>query len=81
LEEDERQKALVYNTLATVLMDQQRYPEAIAFFESAGRAWPERGANHRGIAEVWLRQRRELSAALDHAQQAVEIDRGATGLK
>jgi tetratricopeptide (TPR) repeat protein len=81
LEEDDRQKALVYNTLATVLMDQQRYPEAIAFFENAGRSWPERGANHRGIAEVWLRQRRELSESLDHARQAVDIDRGATGLK
>jgi tetratricopeptide (TPR) repeat protein len=81
MEEDNRQKALVYNTLATVLMDQQRYPEAIAFFENAGRSWPERGANHRGIAEVWLRQRRELSESLDHARQAVDIDRGATGLK
>jgi len=81
LEEDNRQKALVYNTLATVLMDQQRYPEAIAFFDNAGRSWPERGANHRGIAEVWLRQRRELSESLDHARQAVDIDRGATGLK
>ena len=57
-----------------------RYPEAIAFFETAGRAWPERGANHRGIAEVWLRQGKELSEGLDHAQQAVEI-RHATGLK
>lgn len=81
LEEDSHQKALVYNTLATVLMDQARYPEAIAFFENAGRAWPERGANHRGMAEVWLRQGRELAEALDHARRAVEIDRHTTGLK
>jgi tetratricopeptide (TPR) repeat protein len=81
LEEDNRQKALVYNTLASVLMDQQRFSEAIAFFENAGRAWPQRGANHRGIAEVWLRQGREPAEALDHARQAVEIDRGASGLK
>jgi len=81
LEEDPRQRALVYNTLATVLMDQCRYPEAIAFFENAGRAWPNRGANHRGIAEVWLRQGRELPEALDHARQAVEIDRAASGMK
>lgn len=81
LETDERQRALVYNTLACVLMDQERFPESIAFFENAGRAWPDRGANHRGIAEVWLRQRREFSEALDHARQAVEIDRGAVGMK
>ena len=81
LEGDARQKALVYNTLASVLMDEERYPEAIAFFENAGAAWPERGANQRGIAEVWLRQGRELSEALDYAKQAVEIDRRATGLK
>jgi tetratricopeptide (TPR) repeat protein len=81
LEENPSQKALVYNTLASVFMDQGRYPEAIAFFENAGRAWPDRGANHRGIAEVWLRQGRELPEALDHARQAVEIDRQASGMK
>ena len=81
LEENPSQKALVYNTLASVFMDQGRYPEAIAFFENAGRAWPDRGANHRGIAEVWLRQGRELPEALDHAHQAVEIDRQASGMK
>ncbi len=81
LEEDPSRRALVFNTLASVLMDQQRYPEAIAFYENAGRAWPDRGANHRGIAEVWLRQGRELFEALDHARQAVEIDRAASGLK
>jgi len=81
LEEEASRRALVFNTLASVLMDQQRYPEAVAFYENAGRAWPDRGANHRGIAEVWLRQGRELSEALDHARQAVEIDRAASGLK
>jgi tetratricopeptide (TPR) repeat protein len=73
LETDPHQRALVYNTLASVLMDQERYTEAIAFFENAGRAWPDRGANHRGIAEVWLRQEREPAEALDHARQAVEM--------
>src|SRR6266571_3245925 len=81
LETDPRQRALVYNVIASVLMDQERFPESIAFFENAGRAWPDRGANHRGIAEVWLRQGREFSEALDHARQAVEIDRHATGMK
>src|SRR5262249_22304752 len=81
LEEDPRQRALVYNTLATVLMDQARYPEAIAFFENAGRTWPDRGSCHRGIAEVWLRQGREFPEALEHARRAVEIDRVASGMK
>src|SRR2546425_2602495 len=72
---------LFYNVIASVLMDQERFPESIAFFENAGRAWPDRGANHRGIAEVWLRQGREFSEALDHARQAVEIDRHATRMK
>lgn len=80
LEENPSQKALVYNTLASLFLQQGRYPEAIAFFENAGRAWPARGSNHRGLAEVWLRQGRELPLALDHARQAVEIDRRATGL-
>lgn len=81
LEENPSRKALVYNTLATVFMELQRYPEAIAFYENAGRAWPDRGANHRGIAEVWLRQGREFPEALEHARQAVDIDRRATGMK
>jgi tetratricopeptide (TPR) repeat protein len=81
LEEDPRQRALVHNTLATVLMDAGRYPEAIAFFENAGTAWPDRGSGHRGIAEIWLRQGREFPEALAHAHQAVDIDRTASGMK
>jgi len=81
LEEDPRQKALVYNTLASVLMEQRRFPEAIAFYENAGRAWPDRGSNHSGIAEIWLLQGRELTEALARARQAVAIDRNATGIK
>jgi tetratricopeptide (TPR) repeat protein len=71
----------VYNTIASVLMDQGRFPEAIAFFENAGSAWPDRGSSHRGVAEVWLRQGREFPEALEHARQAVEIDRPASGMK
>jgi len=77
---DPLQKALVYDALASVLMDQGRFTEAIGFYESAGRSWPDRGSNHRGIAEVWLRQEREFPEALEHARQAVEIDRRATGM-
>jgi len=81
LETDSRRRALRYNTLASILMDQERFAEAIAFYENAGRVWPDRGSNQSGIAEAWLRQGRELSEALDHARQAVEIDRRATGMK
>jgi tetratricopeptide (TPR) repeat protein len=81
LESDSRRKGLVYNTLAGVLMDQERFTESIAFFENAGRAWPDRGSNQRGIAEVRLRQGRELPEALDHARRAAQIDRPATGMK
>ena len=81
LEEDPRQRALVHSTLATVLMDAGRYPEAIAFFENSSTAWPDRGSSHRGIAEVWLRQGRELAEALAQARQAVDIDRAASGMK
>lgn len=80
LQPDDRRRALSYNTLAEILMDQERFAESIVFFENAGRAWPGRGSNQRGIAEVWLRQGREFQEALEHARQAVEIDRCATGL-
>lgn len=80
LHDDLREKALVHDMLAAVLMDQERYTEAITFYESAGRAWPDRGSNQRGIAEAWLRQGRELKEAADYARQAVQIDRRATGM-
>jgi tetratricopeptide (TPR) repeat protein len=80
LEEKPHQRALALNTLASVLMDQRRYAEAIEFYENASRAWPDRGACHRGIAEVWLRQGREFGEALKRAQQAVTIDKRATGV-
>jgi len=81
MEENPAQRALVCNTLGAVLMEQRRFAEAIESYENAGRAWPERGSNHRGIAEVWLRMGCELPKALQQARLAVEIDRKATGMK
>lgn len=75
LETEPHSRALALNTLATVLMDQGRPVEAIEFYENASRAWPDRGASRRGIAEVWLRQGREFPTALREAQQAVAIDK------
>jgi tetratricopeptide (TPR) repeat protein len=80
LHDEPRQRALVLNSLASVLMDQERFTEAIAFYENAGRVWPDRGASLRGISEVWLRQGRESPEALEQARRAVEIDRHATGM-
>lgn len=80
LEENPRLRALAADTLASVLMDQQRFPEAIEFYQLAHRAWSDRGASLRGIAEVWLRQGREFSEALKQAQQAVTIDKRSGGL-
>lgn len=78
LEKTPHSRALAFNTLATVLMDEERYAEAIEFYENASREWPDRGASRRGIAEVWLRQGRELPTALKEAQQAVAIDKRVT---
>lgn len=80
LEKQPRQRALAFNTLASVLMDLERYAEAVEFYENASRAWPDRGSSHRGIAEVFLRQGREFQEALARAQRAVAIDKRATGL-
>lgn len=80
LRTDPRLRALSLNSLASVLMDQGRYTEAITFYENAGQVWPDRGASLRGIAEVWLSQGREPHEALECARQAVGIDRQATGM-
>lgn len=80
LQPDDRFSALTHNTLAEVLMDQERFEESIECFRNAGRAWPGRGSNLRGVAEVWLRQGHHLPEALDSARQAVEIDRRADGM-
>ena len=80
LEEHRQWKALAQGTPGAVLMDQERYPEAIAVLENSVKAWPDRGSSHRVIAELWLRQNRELGTALDEARHALEIDRAARGL-
>jgi len=80
LRSEPRQRALSLNSLASVLMDQERFTEAITFYENASQVWPDRGASLRGIAEVWLRQGREPTEALEQARHAVEIDRHATGM-
>jgi tetratricopeptide (TPR) repeat protein len=80
LEKNPRLRALAANTLATVLMDQERFAEAVELYQLAHRAWSDRGSSIRGIAEVWLRQGREFPEALKQAQRAVAIDKRASGL-
>jgi tetratricopeptide (TPR) repeat protein len=80
LQPNDRLRALSYNTLAEILMDQGRFEESVECFRKAGQAWPGRGSNLCGVAEVWLRQGRYISEALDSARQAVEIDRHAEGM-
>ena len=48
--------ALYKDELGQVLVEQQRYDEAIACFESGIPHWPQRGGCHRGIAATLLRQ-------------------------
>jgi len=75
LEKDAKQRALVCNTIGSVLLDQQRFREALSFKELAVQICPERGSNLRGVAEVWLFQGLETAKALSYAKQAVDIDR------
>jgi len=80
LEKDLHSKALVCDVLGSVLMDDERFDDAVASFEDSIRAWPNRGAGARGMAEVLLRQGRELPDALSWARGALEIDRSVSGL-
>ena len=80
LETEARRQALASNVLGTVLMDMGRYPEALTCFENSIRDWPDRGTGHRELAEVALRQGRDLPEALQQARRAVEIDRASPAL-
>lgn len=78
MEKDRSLRAVAESELGHVLLEQRRYPEAIASFESSVADWPQRGGGHRGIAEALLRQGVQPDEALRQAQQATEIDQGNT---
>ena len=67
--------AIGYSSLGQLLLELQRYDEAMECFETSLRHWPDRGSSHRDIAETWLR-RGNPSAAVEWAQRAVNEDRG-----
>ena len=59
LEENPSQKALVYNTLASVFMDQGRYPEAIATGEHREQASAVfTGVGFAALLGLWVRRHR-----------------------
>jgi tetratricopeptide (TPR) repeat protein len=80
LEKNPRSVALVWSRLGSTLLDQGRFEDALGCFENSLRIFPNRGGSHRGIAEVRLRQNREIEEALSQALRAVEIDRAETAL-
>jgi tetratricopeptide (TPR) repeat protein len=71
---DPRSRAINESGLGHVLLEQQRYAEAIACFERSIAGWPQRGGGHRGIAQTLLRQGVQPAEALRRARQALEID-------
>jgi tetratricopeptide (TPR) repeat protein len=79
LEQDERRVALSTEALGYALLEQQRYADAIACFESCIRIWPDRGCGHRAVAEALLRQGKAADAAV-RARRAAAIDRNAQAL-
>jgi tetratricopeptide (TPR) repeat protein len=63
------------DTFGHVLLEQQRYRDAIASFESSIAEWAERGSAHRGIAETLLRSDSPPAAANHWASLAVKLGR------
>ena len=79
LEQDERRVALSTEALGYALLEQQRYSDAIACFESCIRIWPNRGGGHRAVAEVLLRQGKAGEAVV-RARRASAIDQNTPAL-
>lgn len=77
---DPRARAVNESELGQVLLEQQRYGEAIAAFERSIAGWPQRGGGHRGIAQTLLRQGVQPAEALRQARQAADLDEANTTL-
>jgi len=74
MEKKRRLKALCESQLGHVLLAQQRYADAIAWFGSSIADRPQRGGGYRGIAETLLRQGVQPAEALRQARQAAVLD-------
>jgi tetratricopeptide (TPR) repeat protein len=77
---DLHNSALCEDQLGEVLLEQQRYDEAITSFASGIPDWPQRGGCFRGIAATLLRQGAQKAEALRWARLAVEIDKTHNGI-
>jgi tetratricopeptide (TPR) repeat protein len=80
MEKNRRLKAVAESQLGHVLLAQQRYADAIAWFGSSIADWSQRGGGHRGIAETLLLQGVQPAEALRQARQAAELDEVNTAL-
>jgi tetratricopeptide (TPR) repeat protein len=72
---DDKRKALGSSSLGQVLIEMQRYDEAVECFHTSLRYWPDRGSSHRDIAEARLRQGVNALDVLQFAQRGVQEDR------
>jgi tetratricopeptide (TPR) repeat protein len=74
IQQGEQLKALAYSSFGQVLIEQQRYDEAMKCFETSAQQDPKRGAGDRDFAHLWLR-RGNPPEALKWAKTAVEKER------
>ena len=79
IERQIRLTALGSSTLGQLYLEQSRYDEALTCFEESLRDWPNRGATHRSIAELWLR-RGKPDEALKWATLAIEKEKSSKPL-
>jgi len=72
---DDKRAALANSSLGHLLVELERYDEAMDCFQASLRHWPNRGSAHRDIAEACLRRGGPVSEAFNWAQLAVQEDR------
>lgn len=74
LERDKRRSSLVQEALGYVLVELERFNEAIDCFETSGQLWPDRGCAQRAIAEALLRRGGASAEALARARRGANIE-------
>jgi len=80
MEKEPKSMALAQCVFGDLLLLQHRFDEALERFTRALNLWPDRGATHRSIAEVWLRRGSDAPQALRWAQQAIEKENAEPGV-
>ena len=74
LEKDKRRVALAQEALGGVLVELERYKEAIDCFETSAHLWSDRTCAHQAIAEALLRRGGASAEALAKARRGANID-------